>query len=94
MHRLGKVKNDPTPWRHATSVGKHASFARAFSERGVRFVNTSHLNEEYGWRAMLNTTRGILSAAHLSPLGHSGIARLLGALLTNSSEGCADATLL
>ena len=91
IHRLGKVKNDRTPEAGANHVGKHASFARAFRDHGVPFVNTSILNEAHGWRAMLNTTRGILSAAHLSPIGHHGVARLLLDLLTESPTTCATA---
>jgi hypothetical protein len=54
VHRLGRVKNDQTPDRGASSVGKHANFAKAFADRGVPYVNTSRLNEAFGWRAMLN----------------------------------------
>jgi hypothetical protein len=95
IHRLGKVKNDDTPWKNANSVGKHHTFVKVFHDRGVPFVNTSVLNEQYGWRAMLNTTKGIMSAAHLSPIGHVGIARLLTDLLLDTAApgnaGCVEA---
>jgi len=50
----------------------------------VPFVNTSWLNARHGHRVMLNTTRNIWSAAHLSALGHAGIAELLTTLLLNN----------
>ena len=85
--RLGRVKNDPTPWKGANNAGHHRTFARVFEHHGVPFINTSVLNARYGHRAMLNTTRGIWSAAHLSPLGHEGIAsQLTSLLLTNCTE--------
>ena len=73
------------------AFGKHSNFAYVFNERGVPFVNTSLLNAKYGWRAMLNTTQKIRSAAHLSPLGHEGIASLLSNLLLDSASDCAKA---
>ena len=73
------------------AFGKHSNFAYVFNERGVPFVNTSVLNLRHGHRAMLNTTRGIWSAAHLSPLGHEGIARLVADALLGSAGACAAA---
>ena len=81
VQRLGRIKNDPTPWKGAERAGHAAQFAHVFEARGVAFVNTSVLNARHGYRAMLNTTRGIYSAAHLSPLGHLGVATLLADLL-------------
>lgn len=84
--RLGRVKNDPTPWIGVEKAGRQQAFARVFEAHGVRFVNTSVLNTRFGHRAMLNTTRGIWSAAHISPLGHQGVADLLiASLLANCS---------
>ena len=68
LARLGKVKNDPTPDYKASSIGRHATYARVFDAHRVPFVNTSLLNERYGWRRMMNTTRRILSAAAGGPL--------------------------
>lgn len=79
--RLGRIKHDPTPWKGAENTGHQRTFARVFGHYAVPFVNTSVLNARYGHRAMLNTTRNIWSAAHLSPLGHEGIAQLLASLL-------------
>ena len=81
--RLGRhgVKNDPTPWQGVEKVGRQKIFARIFEEHNVPFINTSVLNFRYGYRAMLNTTKNIWSAAHLSPLGHEGIAALLAETL-------------
>lgn len=85
--RLGRIKNDPTPWKGAENVGHQRTFARIFDHHGVPFINTSKLNARHGHRAMLNTTRGIWSAAHLSPLGHQGIAELLADLLLTNCTG-------
>lgn len=84
--RLGRVKNDPTPWKGIENAGHQRTFARVFEEHGVPFVNTSVLNVRHGHKAMLNTTRSIWSAAHLSPLGHAGIAQMLAdSLVQNCS---------
>lgn len=89
LARLTKIKNDQTPDYHASSIGKHVSYAHVFDQHSVPYINTSHLNDRHGWRKMMNTTRGILSAAHLSPLGHHGIATLLTEQIYSSKESCA-----
>ena len=94
LRKLGakKIFNaDPRPAKHRDPEHDPTyAFARIFEHHEVSFVNTSLLNERYGWRAMLNTTRKLWSAAHLSPLGHSGIAGQISALVSSTS-GCARA---
>ena len=73
------------------AFGKHEQFAATFASRRVPYVNTSTLNDKHGWRLMLNTTRGILSAAHLTELGHRALAGLIADTLLAGDEACAEA---